>query len=124
MEAMPSDVRQGVLEQLRQYAVKRMTPEESRLFLPLAERYYERVAAEDLVARAVPDLFGAALAHLRLAHLRAPGEAQVAVFSPTFDEHGFASPHTVVQVVTDDMPYLPDSLTTELARHGLGLHIA
>ncbi len=124
MEAMPSDDRQGVIEHLRQYAVKRMTPEEARLFLPLAEQYYERVAAEDLVARAVPDLFGAALAHLRLARYRAPGESQVTVFSPTFDEHGFASPHTVVQVVTDDMPFLPDSLTTELSRHEFGLHIA
>ena len=46
------------------------------------------------------------------------------MFSPTVDEHGFASPHTVVQVVTDDMPFLPDSLTTELTRHGFGLHIA
>ena len=46
------------------------------------------------------------------------------MFSPTFDEHGFASPHTVVQVVTDDMPCLPDSLTAELTRHGFGLHIA
>ena len=124
MEAMPSDDRQGVVEHLRQYAVKRMAPDQARLFLPLAERYYERVAAEDLVARAVPDLFGAALAHLRLARHRTPGKAQVAVFSPTFDEHGFASPHTVVQVVTDDMPFLPDSLTTELSRHGFGLHIA
>jgi glutamate dehydrogenase len=124
METMPSDDRQGVIQHLRQYAVKRMTAEEAQLFLPLADRYYERVAAEDLVARAVPDLFGAALAHLRLARHRSHDEPQVAVFSPTFDEHGFASPHTVVQVVTDDMPFLPDSLTTELSRHGFGLHIA
>ena len=124
METMPSDDRQGVIQHLRQYAVKRMTAEEAQLFLPLADRYYERVAAEDLVARAVPDLFGAALAHLRLARHRSHGEPQVAVFSPTFDEHGFASPHTVVQVVTDDMPFVPESLTTELSRHGFGLHIA
>jgi glutamate dehydrogenase len=124
MQSMPSDDRQGVIEHLRRYAVKRMTAEEATLFLPLAERYYERVAAEDLIARSVPDLFGAALAHLRLAQHRAPDEPQVAVFSPTFDEHGFASPHTVVQVVTEDMPFVPDSLTTELSRHGFGLHIA
>src|SRR5689334_15797548 len=124
MEAMPSDDRSRVIQRLREYALERMAPEQLRLFLPLAERYYERVAAEDLAARAVPDLFGAALAHLRLARHRAPTEAKVAVFSPTFDEHGFASPHTVVQVVTDDMPFLPDSLTTELTRDGFGLHIA
>ncbi|MGE3414399.1 MAG: NAD-glutamate dehydrogenase domain-containing protein, partial [Dehalococcoidia bacterium] len=48
----------------------------------------------------------------------------VAVFSPTFDEDGFACPHSVVQVVTEDMPYVPDSLKTELARRGFGVHIA
>src|SRR5689334_4795015 len=124
MHAMPSDTRTGVIQHVREYALERMAPEQLRLFLPLVERYYERVAAEDLVARAVPDLFGAALAHLRLARHRAPGEPKVAVYSPTFDEHGFASPHTVVQVVTDDMPFLPDSLTSELTRDGFGLHIA
>ena len=124
MQAIPSDARTGVIQHLRDYALERMAPEQLRLFLPLGERYHERVAAEDLVARAVPDLFGAALAHLRLARHRAPAEPKVAVFSPTFDEHGFASPHTVVQVVTDDMPFLPDSLTAELTRHGFGLHIA
>src|SRR5215212_9185977 len=124
MDAVPSDDRAGVIQQLREYALERMAPEQVLLFLPLAERYYERVAAEDLVARAVPDLFGAALAHLRLARHRAPDEPKVAVFSPTFDEHGFASSHTVVQVVAEDMPFVPDSLTTELSRHGFGLHIA
>ena len=76
----------------------------------LRDEYYRHASRDDLVARAVPDLFGAAIAHLRLARYRAPGESPVTVFSPTFDEHGFASPHTVVQVVTDDMPFLPDSL--------------
>ena len=124
MQAIPSDARTGVIQHLREYAQERMAPEQLRLFLPLVERYYERVAAEDLVARAVPDLFGAALTHLRLARHRAPAEPKVAVFSPSFDEDGFASPHTVVQVVADDMPFLPDSLTAELTRHGFGLHIA
>jgi hypothetical protein len=39
----------------------------------------------------------AALAHLRLARHRPPGKPNVAVFSPTVDEHGFASPHTSVR---------------------------
>lgn len=124
MQAMPPDDRSEVIERIRQYAVKRMGGDEVRLFLPLIGRYYERVAAEDLAARAVPDLFGTALAHLRLARRRQPGEPNVAVFSPTFDEDGFACPHSVVQVATEDMPFVPDSLKTELARHGLGVHTA
>jgi glutamate dehydrogenase len=124
MHAIPHDDRSEVIERVRQYASKRMGAAEAGLYLPLVDRYYERVAAEDLVARAVPDLFGIALAHLRLARRRRPCETTVAVCSPTFDDDGFACPHTVVQVVTDDMPFIPESLETELDRHGLGLHMA
>ena len=45
------------------------------------------------------------------------------VYSPDFEEHGFGSPHTVVDIVTDDMPFVVDSVTTEVIRHGLGLHL-
>ncbi|MGD9528847.1 MAG: hypothetical protein AB7V44_18850, partial [Pseudonocardia sp.] len=124
MQAVPRDVRSEIIERLRQYASKRMGGAEVRLFQSLVDRYYERVAAEDLAARTVSDLFGTALAHLRLARRRQPGEPAVTVFSPTFDEDGFACPHSVVQVVTDDVPFVPDSLKTELSRHGLGVHIA
>ena len=124
MRAIPHDDRSEVIERIRQYAAKRMGGGEVRLYLPLVDRYYERVAAEDLAARSVPDLFGTALAHLRLARRRRPGELNVTVCSPTFEDDGFASPHTVVQVVTDDMPFIPESLETELHRHGFGLHIA
>ncbi|GAA5119853.1 NAD-glutamate dehydrogenase [Pseudonocardia adelaidensis] len=124
MRAVPHDDRSEVLERVRQYASKRMGGDGARLYLALLERYYERVAGEDLAARAVPDLFGTALAHLRLARRRRPGELNVVVCSPTFDEDGFACPHTVVQVVTEDMPFIPESLETELDRHGLGVHLA
>ncbi|TWF82399.1 glutamate dehydrogenase [Pseudonocardia hierapolitana] len=124
MRAIPHDDRSEVIQRVRQYAAKRMGAADARLYLPLVDRYYERVAGEDLAARAVPDLFGTALAHLRLARRRQPGELTVAVCSPTFDADGFACPHTVVQVVADDMPFIPESLETELGRHGFGLHIA
>ncbi|TQM44725.1 NAD-glutamate dehydrogenase [Pseudonocardia cypriaca] len=124
MRAIPHDDRSEVIERVRRYASKRMGGDGARMYLALVDRYYERVAAEDLAARAVPDLFGIALAHLRLARRRRAGRLNVTVCSPTFDGEGFACPHTVVQVVTDDMPFIPESLETELDRQGFGLHLA
>ena len=46
------------------------------------------------------------------------------VFAPDIDEHGFASPHSVVELVVEDMPFLVDSMSMELSRHGHGLHLA
>ena len=69
------------------------------------------------------DLYGAALAHLRLAERRVPGTPVVRICTPTFDEHGYESMHTILQMVTDDMPFLVDSVSMELDRHGVGIHL-
>jgi glutamate dehydrogenase len=86
-------------------------------------RYWERVAPEDLVGRDPVDVYGAGLAHLNLAEKRDPGSPRVRVYTPAFEEHGWASPHSVVEVTTDDMPFLVDSVSMELSRQGVGLHL-
>ncbi len=91
-----------------------------RLFL---ERYYRRVSPEDLVGRDPVDVAGAAFSHRELGLNRPQGTAQVRAFTPTVDEHGWSSGHTVVEVVTDDMPFLVDSVTAELARRGHAIHL-
>lgn len=115
--------RAEVVERVQRCAQERLGSEQADLFVPFVHQYYGRVGADDLIETTVPDLYGAALAHLRLALRRRRGVPKVAVYSPDYDEHGFASPHTVVEVVTEDMPFLVDTLTMELRRHGLGLHV-
>ena len=73
--------------------------------------------------RDATDVAGAVLAHRRLAASREPGTSLVRVFTPTVAEDGWTTPHTVVQVVTDDMPFLVDSVTNELSRAGRGIHL-
>ena len=86
-------------------------------------RYYRGVAADDIVGRDPVDVFGAALSNRELACLRPQGTANVRVFTPTVEEHGWASGHTVVEVVTDDMPFLVDSVTSCLAQNGSSIHL-
>ena len=83
--------------------------------LPFLERYHRHTTTEDLLARQAEDLLGAALSHRSLAASRPEGTVAVHVFNPDMDEHGWASGHTVVQVVTDDMPFIVDSVISELA---------
>jgi glutamate dehydrogenase len=123
MPAIPSRDRTEIIDEIRRYAQDRLPPEKQRLFLTFVGQYYGRVARGDLAARPVHDLYGAAMSHLTLGLDRPPGEPAVRVYSPDFEEHGFGSPHTVVDIVTDDMPFVVDSVTTEVIRHGLGLHL-
>jgi glutamate dehydrogenase len=86
-------------------------------------QYYHWVPAEDLADRSPLDLYGAAVAHWNLAQQRSPGEIKVHVSNPDFEQHGWQSPHTVVEIVTDDMPFLVDSVTMELAREGYSINL-
>ncbi len=81
--------------------------------------YYSRVPVEVLEEREPLDLYGAALAHMGLARRREPGQALVRVYNPVLEEHGWESPHTVVEIVTDDMPFLVDSVRMAVNRRGL-----
>jgi glutamate dehydrogenase len=86
-------------------------------------QYYHWVPAEDLADRNPLDLYGAAVAHWNLAQQRAPGEAKVRVYNPDFEQHGWQSPHTLIEIVSDDMPFIVDSVTMELGREGHSIHL-
>ncbi|MFF3259215.1 NAD-glutamate dehydrogenase [Streptomyces sp. NPDC002932] len=91
--------------------------------LAYLQRYYLHTAPEDIGGRDPVDVFGAASSHYRLAENRPQGTANVRVHTPTVEENGWTCTHTVVEVVTDDMPFLVDSVTNELSRQGRGIHV-
>ncbi len=85
-------------------------------------RYYRHVPSEDLVGQDPVDVYGAIASQLQLARERPQGTAKVRVYTPTVEEHGWQSGHTVVEVVTDDMPFLVDSITMAINRRDRAIH--
>ncbi|HEY2685571.1 MAG TPA: NAD-glutamate dehydrogenase [Steroidobacteraceae bacterium] len=83
--------------------------------------YFANVDGEDLVHRDPTELAQAALSHLTFAMQRRRS-ALVRVYNPTLREHGFVSPHTIIDVVNDDMPFLVDSVNLVLTENALTLH--
>lgn len=98
------------------------TPDQDAV-LAFLQRYYLHTAPEDMADRDPVDAFGAAFSHYRLAENRPQGTANVRVHTPTVEENGWTCSHSVVEVVTDDMPFLVDSVTNELSRQNRGIHV-
>ena len=84
-------------------------------------RYFRGVADEDLIARGPEHLAAVALTQLAAARLRRPGRSWVRVFNPDLEQDGFRSPHTVVMIVCDDMPFLVDSMSMAVNQAGLAV---
>ncbi|GAA2872997.1 NAD-glutamate dehydrogenase [Microbacterium arabinogalactanolyticum] len=87
------------------------------------ERLIARLDAIDLAEREARDVVGAAVAMRALAARRGRGETNVSVFTPTLSEHGWTSRRTIVDICTDDAPFLVDSVTSALAAQGLAVHL-
>ncbi|WP_027946397.1 NAD-glutamate dehydrogenase [Amycolatopsis taiwanensis] len=84
----------------------------------LIRLYYRHIPADEVVGDDPADLVGAVRSHLEFAAERVLGRPAVRLLNPTVAEDGWTRDATVVQIVTDDMPYLVDSVTAQLARHG------
>ncbi|HEX3610343.1 MAG TPA: NAD-glutamate dehydrogenase [Sporichthyaceae bacterium] len=92
----------------------------------LGRAYWRHVVAEDLGGRGQADLAGAVASHLELAANRPQGTARVRVRTPLVEPDGWsAAGRSVIEVVTDDMPFLVDSVTSELnqADHAIALTV-
>jgi len=85
--------------------------------------YYRHVAPEDLLGRPRVEIQGAARSEREFAQQRVEGEVLIRVYSPALPTHGWESPHTIVEIVTDDMPFLVDSAVAELTRMDIGVHL-
>jgi glutamate dehydrogenase len=88
-----------------------------------ARQYYRWVAPEDIAERSEEALCGAALSHFDLARVRAPDTTKIRIYNPELEADGWEGPHTAVEIVTDDVPFLIDSVGMELNARGFGVHL-
>ena len=89
---------------------------------PLLRAYFAHVDEADMQSRHVVNLFGMAADHLRLMSSWEPGTVAIEVVNPRIDVDGWESDHTVLRMVTEDIPFLVDSVTMELSRLDVGIH--
>ena len=81
--------------------------------------YFRHVDAIDVDERRVEDLLGLVASHYRAAVHRPAARAVIMIRTPSQSDDGWtAGGATVVQIVTDDRPFLVDSVTMELLRQG------
>ena len=94
--------------------------DQARRFIEL---YYDDVSLSDLEKLKTMDLRGSALAHWMLMRERTPGTPNIRVYNPNFEQHGWQSTHTIVEVVTDDMPMLVNSVSMAVKERDLSIHL-
>ena len=86
-------------------------------------QFYRDVAEADLAAAGDRRALGGAMSIWDLLRTRERGKPNIRVFNPDIRADGWTSPHTVVDIVSDDMPFLVDSVTAEINRQNFSIHL-
>ncbi|PVZ19478.1 MULTISPECIES: NAD-glutamate dehydrogenase [unclassified Pseudomonas] len=87
-----------------------------------AEQFFGIIPLDELTQRRLSDLAGCTLSAWRLLQRFDPADPQVRVYNPDYERHGWQSTHSVVEVLHSDLPFLVDSVRTELNRRGYSIH--
>ncbi|HET9073719.1 MAG TPA: NAD-glutamate dehydrogenase [Solirubrobacteraceae bacterium] len=117
LEAVENGVVEAVLAEVARRTGEELDPDRAAF----VRQYYHWVPPQDLVGRSIEDLAGAVLHHWRTALNRQANQSLVSVFNPEAGRDGFSSPATIVEIVSDDMPFLVDSVIMELNRQGFSI---
>src|SRR5271166_1813676 len=113
----------ALIESARALASEMVEAAEPVTAARLVTEFFEHVPPADVAERGPRDLCGAALSLWRFAERRRPGQAKVRVYNPDPAADGWASPHTIVEVVNDDMPFLVDSVSLAINAGGRVTHL-
>ena len=116
--ANPSATLDAILAQLG----SQLSPARAADAQRFARLFFRRMPQDDIEARSVAGWSALLAGLLDFMRVRAPDTAAVRVFNPTADEHGWDASHSVVQIVTDDSPFLVDSVSMAIASVGGLVH--
>ncbi len=123
MSELSREESRSILDSLVELVNEHVSEPDRALVGAFVRLYYGGTSTEDLVERDPANLYGAALAHFNLLRRRKPGTPKVHIYNPQVEQHGWQSTHTIVDVVTDDMPFLVDSVRLVVNRHSLDSHL-
>ncbi|MEV4536426.1 NAD-glutamate dehydrogenase [Asanoa sp. NPDC049518] len=84
----------------------------------LVARFWRFAPDEELVGYTAQEMADAARSHRELAEQRMPGQLKLRITEPVAD-----LPHTVIEIVIDDMPFLVGSVTALLTGRHLDVHL-
>src|SRR4051812_25115636 len=88
-------------------------------FGEFVDQLYKFAPSGDLKAYGPEDLCAMAESLFDFISERSKDTPKVRIYNPEKKKNGWDSEYTVIEIVNDDMPFLVDSITEEIKRHGL-----
>ncbi len=114
---------QQAIEGLQARLRESLPKEDAAPAAAFAEQFFAGALPEDIENESTDNLFGMAVSLWEHLRSRQPGRPRIRAFNPSVEEHGWHSPHTVIETVSDNSPFLLDSTVSALNLLDLTIHL-
>ncbi len=121
MREQTPDKEGALKEAIGKEAAARAEGEQKAWVQRLIAKLYAGVSTEEMEERGVEGLAIAALALLRAAQVRQAKKPVIELVSHRPDEPKDLAVHSILRIINDDMPFLVDSVTSELSAQSIGI---
>lgn len=112
-----------ILDNVCKLIQKKVRADNVLLVEKFAKALYSNMSKEDLANRNDSDLYGAALSLWNSLEKNTTDDAVIRVFNPEVAKDGWQSSHTIVEIITKDMPFLVDSVRMAMTRENIASHL-
>jgi glutamate dehydrogenase len=112
-----------ILDNVCKLIQKKVHTDNVSLVEKFAKALYSNMSKEDLANRNDSDLYGAALSLWNSLEKNTNDDAIIRVFNPEVAKDGWQSSHTIVEIITKDMPFLVDSVRMAMTRENIASHL-
>ncbi|MBH0075876.1 NAD-glutamate dehydrogenase [Pseudoalteromonas sp. SWYJ118] len=112
-----------ILDNVCKLIQKKVRADNVLLVEKFAKALYSNMSKEDLANRNDSDLYGAALSLWNALEKNTTDDAVIRVFNPEVAKDGWQSSHTIVEIITKDMPFLVDSVRMAMTRENIASHL-
>jgi glutamate dehydrogenase len=96
---------------------------EAQNLVHLTHLYFQDSLTEDMVNESIENLYGTIVCLWDFLQQRSGSQPKVRVYNPNYEEHSWHSTHTVIEILTEDMPFLVSSFNMALVRLGHTIHL-
>lgn len=90
--------------------------------LDFSRQYYSAAPFHELQRKRVEDLYGMTISLWDFIRTWKGQMPQIRVFNPRYEDHGWQSTHTIVEVLAGDCPFLVDTVMMDVVQRGISIH--
>jgi len=113
-----------LLEKVSEIIRQKFPEETAGLVDEFAQRLYRNVSRDDINDRDASNIYGALVGLWNSFNsYTSRSKANIKVYNPEVNKHGWESPHTIIEVIQDDLPFMVDSVRMMLNRFGITSHL-